>query len=220
MSTESGIPDFRSARGLYNVDTGATDPPEVVLSHPYFVRHPDRFYDFYRTHLLFPDARPNPAHLALAALERAGKVSAVVTQNIDGLHQLAGSRTVFELHGSVLRNHCLGCGRTYPMAFILATTGVPRCEACGGIVRPDIVLYEESLDSEVISASLAAISHADTLIVGGTSLVVYPAAGLIRDFRGRHLVLINKSATGADRSAELVIREPIGEVLAPWVDAA
>ena len=215
VSTESGIPDFRSADGLYNQHLDRQLQPEEIVSHSFFQAHPADFFDYYRHHLVYPDARPNPAHLALAALEKAGKVSAVITQNIDGLHQAAGSQVVWELHGSVWRNHCLRCGQAFPLAAVLETDGVPYCP-CGGIIKPDVVLYEESLDGNVIDGAVKALGRADLLIIGGTSLVVYPAAGLIDAFRGRHLVLINQSATAADSQAELVIRAPIGETLKPW----
>lgn len=212
VSTESGIPDFRSGGGLYRRATRTRYRPEEVLSHSFFVRHPAEFYDYYRTHLVHPEAKPNAAHLALARLEERGRLIAVVTQNIDGLHQAAGSRNVLELHGSIHRNTCLRCGRHYGLEVVLATDGVPTC-TCGGMIKPDVVLYEESLDTAVMDASIAALSEADTLIVGGTSLVVYPAAGLIQAFTGDQLVLINKEATSYDRRATLVLRMPIGEAL-------
>ena len=212
VSTESGIPDFRSGDGLYNRSSGTRYAPEQVLSHSFFVRHTAEFYDYYRDHLLYPAALPNPAHLALARLEQEGQLTAVVTQNIDGLHQAAGSRTVLELHGSVHRNRCVRCGRGYGLDAILGSTGVPTCE-CGGVIKPDVVLYEEALDPAVMDAAVQHLSRADTLIVGGTSLVVYPAAGLVHAFGGDHLVLINKEATGYDHLATLVIHEPIGETL-------
>lgn len=211
VSTESGIPDFRSAGGLYSED--GDYPPETIVSHDFFEQHTAEFYRFYRERMLWPDAVPNAAHLALARWEREGKLSAVVTQNIDGLHQAAGSRTVYELHGSTLRNYCTRCGKFYDVDFIANSTGVPRCTECGGIVKPDVVLYEEGLDEEVLSGAVNAIRHADTLIIGGTSLVVYPAAGLIRYFRGDHLVVINMQPTGADAEADLCIAKPIGQVL-------
>ena len=212
VSTESGIPDFRSGGGLYSRDAGTSYAPEEVLSHSFFVAHTDLFYDYYRSNLLYPDALPNPAHLALARLEETGKLTAVITQNIDGLHQAAGSRTVLELHGSVHRNSCLRCGRPYPLARILDSTGVPLCE-CGGVIKPDVVLYEEALDEAVMDAALEHLAAADTLIVGGTSLVVYPAAGLVHAFRGDRVVLINKQETGFDHQASLVLHEAIGEAL-------
>jgi NAD-dependent deacetylase len=212
VSTESGVPDFRSSGGLYSRDTGTSYAPEEVLSHSFFVNHTAEFYDYYRGHLLYPDAKPNPAHLALARLEQAGRLTAVITQNIDGLHQAAGSRNVVELHGSVHRNTCVRCGRTYGLDAILASDGVPACE-CGGVIKPDVVLYEEALDSALMTAAVEQLEAADTLIVGGTSLMVYPAAGLVRAFRGKQLVLINKQTTGYDHLATLVLHEPIGEAL-------
>lgn len=212
VSTESGIPDFRSASGLYNQDLGRTVSPEEMISHSFYVRHTEDFYEFYKDKLIYKGAQPNACHRALAELEKQGKVRAVVTQNIDGLHQLAGSRTVFELHGSVLRNYCENCHAFYDVDKILGSDGVPYCDRCGGRIKPDVVLYEEGLDENVINGAVNAISQADTLIVGGTTLIVYPAAGLIRYFRGKHLVLINMSATQADSSADLVIRDKIGEV--------
>ena len=217
VSTESGIPDFRSGGGLYSVDTGLNYPPEVVLSHSFFVSHTAEFFDYYRSHLLYPHAQPNPAHRALARLEEAGKLTAVITQNIDGLHQDAGSRTVLELHGSVHRNTCLGCGRGYGLGTITGSADVPHCE-CGGMIRPDVVLYEEALDDAVMTAAIEHLEAADTLIVGGTSLVVYPAAGLVHVFGGDRLVLINKEPTGMDELATLVLHAAIGETLGAAVD--
>ena len=211
VSTESGIPDFRSVDGLYHQQYDY--PPEQILSRSFFDENPAEFYRFYRSKMLCPHAKPNAAHHKLAELEQAGKCTAVVTQNIDGLHQAAGSKTVYELHGSTLRNYCTRCGRFYDVDFIANSTGVPRCTECGGIVKPDVVLYEEGLDEEVLSGAVDAIRHADTLIIGGTSLVVYPAAGLIRYFRGDNLVVINMQPTGADASADLCIAKPIGQVL-------
>ena len=210
-STESGIPDFRSVDGLYHQKFRY--PPETILSHTFYERHKEEFFDFYRQKLIAPEARPNAAHVKLAQWERDGKLKAVITQNIDGLHQAAGSKTVYELHGSTLRNYCTRCGKFYDVDFIANSTGVPRCTECGGIVKPDVVLYEEGLDEEVLSGAVNAIRHADTLIIGGTSLVVYPAAGLIRYFRGDHLVVINMQPTGADAEADLCIAKPIGQVL-------
>lgn len=210
VSTESGIPDFRSVDGLYNQRYDY--PPETILSHSFYTARPEEFFRFYRDKMLCLDALPNAAHRALAALEGQGKLKAVITQNIDGLHQKAGSKNVLELHGSVLRNYCESCGRFYGVEAVAESRGVPRCE-CGGRIKPDVVLYEEGLDSGIISRSVKAISEADVLIVGGTSLSVYPAAGLIDYFRGRTLVLINKTPTPADSRAALVIREPIGEAL-------
>ena len=220
VSTESGIPDFRSATGLYTTHSGGQYPPEYMLSHGCWRDQPAAFYEFYRAALIHPDAKPNAAHWALARLEEAGKLAAVVTQNIDGLHQLAGSRTVHEVHGSVLRNRCTGCGRQYPLEAITSSAGIPRCEDCQGIIKPEVVLYEENLDTGVMAAAMDAISRADVLIVGGTSLNVYPAAGLLNYFLGRPLVLINKSATPADSSADLVIHDSIGAVLGAATDAA
>lgn len=210
VSTESGIPDFRSEDGLYRQKYRY--PPEVMLSHSFFESHPREFYDFYRDKMLHLDAQPNAAHKKLAELEKAGKLSAVVTQNIDGLHQKAGSKKVFELHGSVLRNHCLRCRKLYGPEFIRDSTGVPHC-ACGGVVKPDVVLYEEGLDRATLQGAVDAIARADMLIVGGTSLVVYPAAGLVDYYRGNRLVLINRSSTPLDRGANLVIGDSIGRVL-------
>ena len=220
VSTESGIPDFRSANGLWNEKLQIELTPEQLVSHSYFERYPEEFFAFYREKLIYPEAKPNGCHLALAKLEKMGKLRAIVTQNIDGLHQAAGSETVYELHGSVLRNYCQQCGAFYDVQFILDTAPeVPHCPVCGGLVKPDVVLYEEPLDNQVINDTVAALGEADTLIIGGTSLVVYPAAGLIRYFQGKHLVLINMSETRADRLAEFVIREPIGEVMAAAVAA-
>lgn len=213
VSTESGIPDFRSGDGLYSRDTGTRYAPEQVLSHSFFTRHPAEFYDYYRGHLLYPDARPNAAHLALARLEASGRLAAVITQNIDGLHQVAGSRMVVELHGSVHRNTCLRCGANHGLDRMLADAEIPRCD-CGGQVRPDVVLYEEPLEEAVVERAVEHLSAADTLIVGGTSLVVYPAAGLVRVFTGDRLVLINKTPTDYDRFATLVVHGLIGEALA------
>ena len=210
MSTESHIPDFRSTDRLYNQEYDY--PPETILSHSFYMRKPEEFYRFYRNKMLFPNAEPNRAHKALAKLEKMGKLKAVVTQNIDGLHQKAGSKEVLELHGSVLRNHCTRCGKFYGLDAILNSTGVPKC-TCGGTIKPDVVLYEEGLDSETIEKSVNYIANADVLIIGGTSLTVYPAAGLIDYYRGHKLILINKSVTPMDSRADLVISGPIGEVL-------
>lgn len=213
-STESQIPDFRSETGLYQTKTNETYPPEVMLSRSFFFSHPEEFYEFYKSKMLYPHAKPNRAHEALACLERAGKLKAVITQNIDGLHQLAGSSKVLELHGSVHRNRCLKCKARYDLDVVLQSVEtVPQCPACGGKLKPEVVLYEESLDSGVLQESIEMISRADMLIVGGTSLTVHPAAGLTRYYRGDKLVLINKSETDYDRYASLVIREPIGQVL-------
>ena len=212
VSTESGIPDFRSETGIYNTIKRYQRSPEEILSHSFFMAHPDIFYDFYKSTMLYLDAKPNKAHLALAKLEAMGKLKAIVTQNIDGLHQKAGSKEVLELHGSVLRNHCTRCGKFYGLDAILNSTGVPKC-TCGGTIKPDVVLYEEGLDSETIEKSVNYIANADVLIIGGTSLTVYPAAGLIDYYRGHKLILINKSVTPMDSRADLVISGPIGEVL-------
>ena len=211
VSTESGIPDFRSVDGLYHQKFKY--PPETMLSHTFYETHTEEFYDFYRAKMLALDAQPNAAHRKLAEWERQGKLKAVITQNIDGLHQAAGSKTVYELHGSTLRNYCVKCGAFYDVDFIANSTGVPRCPKCGGIIKPDVVLYEEGLDEQVLSGAVSAIRRADTLIIGGTSLVVYPAAGLIRYFRGDHLVVINMQPTNADAEADLCIAKPIGQVL-------
>jgi len=212
VSTESNIPDFRSANGLWNEKLKINFTPEQLVSHTFFVRYPEEFFEFYKVKLIYPEAKPNAAHKALAKLEEMGKVKAVVTQNIDGLHQAAGSKVVYELHGSVLRNYCMECGAFYDEKFILESEGIPVCPKCGGRVKPDVVLYEEGLDDNVIRGAVHAIANADTLIIGGTSLVVYPAAGLIDYFNGKNLVLINKSETSADRRADIVIHEAIGEV--------
>ena len=214
VSTESGIPDFRSESGLFRARQKYGRPVEQLISRTFFDLYPETFFDYYKNNLIYPEARPNGAHLALASWEAQGKLSAVVTQNIDGLHQQAGSRRVFELHGSVHRNTCMSCGAFHSLEEIMASEAVvPRCRECGGMVKPDVVLYEEALDDAVIRGAAAAIAEADTLIVGGTSLAVYPAAGLLRYFHGSRLVLINKSSTGEDYRADLLIRDPIGQVL-------
>ena len=210
VSTESGIPDFRSVDGLYSQKYDW--PPEEILSRTFFDTRPEELYRFYRDKMLCLDARPNAAHQKLAQLEAAGRLRSVVTQNIDGLHQRAGSRRVWELHGSVHRNRCMACGREYPVEFVRDSAGVPRC-GCGGVVKPEVVLYEEGLDSRVLEGAVEDIQTADLLLIGGTSLAVYPAAGLVRYFQGEHLVLLNKSPTPYDRHADLVISAPIGEVL-------
>ena len=210
VSTESGIPDFRSVDGLYNQKYDF--PPETILSNGFFYGHTEEFYRFYRDKMLCLTAEPNNAHLWLAEAEKAGKLAAVVTQNIDGLHQKAGSKRVYELHGSVHRNYCLKCGKMFDAEFMLHSEGVPRCE-CGGLIKPDVVLYGEQLDDAVVAGAVRAIAECDMLIIGGTSLAVYPAAGLINYYRGDRLVIINMSATGADSSADLVIEGRIGEVL-------
>lgn len=212
VSTESNIPDFRSADGLWNEKLQINFTPEQLVSHTFFVKYPEDFFAFYKEKLVYPDAKPNAAHKALARLEEMGKVKAIVTQNIDGLHQAAGSKVVYELHGSVLRNYCMDCNAFYDERFILQSEGIPVCPKCGGRVKPDVVLYEEGLDDKILRGAVSAISKADTLIIGGTSLVVYPAAGLIDYFNGKNLILINKSETSADRRADLVIHEAIGEV--------
>ena len=212
VSTESGIPDFRSANGIYNQKLNREVSPEEMISHTFYVRHPEDFFSFYKDKLIYPNAEPNACHKALAKLEEQGKVKAIVTQNIDGLHQKAGSKVVYELHGSVLRNYCEQCRAFYDEKKVLESAGVPKCDKCGGRIKPDVVLYEEGLDENVIDGAVDAISKADTLIVGGTTLIVYPAAGLIRYFHGKHLVLINKTETPADESADLVIHDAIGEV--------
>lgn len=209
VSTESGIPDFRSVDGLYNQQYDY--PPETIISHSFYRKNPEEFYRFYKNKMLFPDAQPNAAHKALAKLEQQGKVRAVITQNIDGLHQAAGSKAVLELHGSVHRNYCTRCGKFFGLSDILGMNGVPRCE-CGGIIKPDVVLYEEGLDQETLQKAVRYIQNAEILIIGGTSLTVYPAAGLIDYYRGKKRVLINKTATPMDERADLVISAPIGEV--------
>lgn len=217
VSTESNIPDFRSESGLYTAMNDYGYSPEHMLSRTFFMKETKMFFDYYKKNLIYTDAMPNRAHIALAELEKEGKLTGVVTQNIDGLHQKAGSRKVFELHGSVLRNNCMDCGAYYDLDYIMdeknCQDGVPKCSKCGGIVKPDVVLYEEALDESVISGAVEAISQADTLIVGGTSLVVYPAAGLINYFRGENIILINKSETDYDSRASLVIYDCIGKVL-------
>lgn len=212
-SCESGIPDFRSSNGLWNEKLKINFTPEQLVSHTFFIRYPEEFFRFYKDKLIYPEAKPNAAHIALAKLEKMGKLKAVVTQNIDGLHQAAGSKNVFELHGSVLRNYCMDCNSFYDEKFILESDGIPTCPKCGGKVKPDVVLYEEGLDEDTIQGAIKAISKADTLIIGGTSLIVYPAAGLINYFRGKNLILINKSSTSADSKADLVIHDAIGKVL-------
>jgi len=211
VSTESGIPDFRSVDGLYNQQYDY--PPETIMSHTFFMRKPEEFFRFYRNKMLFPDAQPNAAHKKLAQWEMQGKLTGVVTQNIDGLHQKAGSEKVYELHGSVLRNHCMKCRRFYDLDYVLHTTGIPRCE-CGGIIKPDVVLYEEALDDDVVARACMAIEQADMLIIGGTSLNVYPAAGLVNLYKGDRLVLVNLSSTPQDSRADLVLHERIGQVFA------
>lgn len=210
VSTESGIPDFRSQDGLYNQQYDY--PPETILSHDFFMDETKEFYRFYQAKMLCDTAEPNAAHRKLAQLEQAGKLKAVITQNIDNLHQMAGSKNVLELHGSVYRNHCIKCGRSYGFAYMKNSRGVPRCETCQGLIKPDVVLYGEGLDNDTVSRSVQAISSAQVLIIGGTSLAVYPAAGLIDYFKGEELIVINKAPTPRDRQADLVISQPIGEV--------
>ena len=209
VSTESGIPDFRSQDGLYHQKYDY--PPETILSHTFFMRMTEEFYKFYRDKMLCDTAKPNAAHIKLAEMEKAGKLKAVITQNIDNLHQMAGSKNVYELHGSVYRNYCTRCGKFYDFAFMKASQGVPRC-SCGGVIKPDVVLYEEGLDNEVIEGAVNAIRRAQVLIIGGTSLAVYPAAGLIDYFKGDALVVINRDSTPRDTYADLLIRDPIGQV--------
>jgi NAD-dependent deacetylase len=213
ISTESGIPDFRSETGLYKTDSGQGYPPEIMLSHTFFMGHTKYFFNFYKEKMIYIDAKPNSAHLALAKLEEMGKLKAVITQNIDGLHQVAGNNNVYELHGSVHRNYCTKCHGFYDLNFILKSSDIPKCPKCGGTVKPDVVLYEEGLDNDVINGAVNAIQHADTLIIGGTSLAVYPAAGLVNYFKGKNLILINKSSTPYDSKADLVIHDSIGKVL-------
>jgi NAD-dependent deacetylase len=210
VSTESNIPDFRSVDGLYNQEYDY--PPETILSHTFFMRNPEEFFRFYKNKMLILDAQPNAAHYKLAEWEEQGKLKAVITQNIDGLHQAAGSRRVYELHGSVHRNYCMKCGKFFGPGYIKNADGVPHCDECGGMIKPDVVLYEEGLDNNIITSSIRAIAEADVLIIGGTSLVVYPAAGLIDYYRGSKLVLINKSSTSRDKMANLIINDKIGEV--------
>lgn len=217
VSTESNIPDFRSESGLYKAMNDYGYSPETMLSHTFFVQKTEMFYDYYKKNLIYTEAEPNKAHIALAQLEREGKLTGIVTQNIDGLHQKAGNEKVYELHGSVLRNNCMECGKFYDLEFIMneanCENGVPKCPVCGGTIKPDVVLYEEPLDDAVIRGAVKAISEADTLIIGGTSLVVYPAAGFIHYFNGNNIILINKSETSADDMASLVIHDSIGKVL-------
>lgn len=217
VSTESNIPDFRSEPGLYKAMNDYGYSPEHMLSRTFFMNHTEKFFDYYKNNLIYPQAQPNKAHIALAELEEEGRLTAVVTQNIDGLHQKAGSSNVYELHGSVLRNFCMECGAAYDLDYIMddenCHKGVPHCEKCGGLVKPDVVLYEEPLDDAVLTGAVRAIGEADTLIVGGTSLVVYPAAGLLNYFGGKDIILINKSETGYDSKATLVINDSIGKVL-------
>lgn len=214
VSTESNIPDFRSEGGLYKTKNNFSYPPEVMLSHSFFMNHTEDFFDFYKTKMIYREAKPNDAHIALATLEEIGKLKAIITQNIDGLHQLAGSKNVLELHGSVLRNFCMKCNSSFNLHYVMDSKEmIPYCDKCNGIVKPDVVLYEEALDMDVMERAIRYIEEADTLIIGGTSLVVYPAAGLVQYFNGRNLVLINKGATSYDNKADLVINDSIGKVL-------
>lgn len=213
VSTESGIPDFRSAKGLYSSQGSRGFSPEEMLSHSFFRNYTDEFFSYYKNNLIYRDALPNKAHIALARLEEMGKLKAVITQNIDGLHQLAGSKNVLELHGSIHRNYCVSCGETYSLEHVLDAEGIPKCPKCGGVVRPDVVLYEEGLDMEVFDRAIDYISKSEILIIGGTSLNVYPAAGLVDYYRGDCLVLMNRTETSYDRKADFVLREPIGTVM-------
>jgi len=212
VSTESGIPDFRSEKGLYKAKEKYNYSPEEMLSKSFFINKPELFYDYYKENLIHKEAKPNFCHIALAKLEQIGKLKAIVTQNIDNLHQLAGSKNVFELHGTVYKNYCTRCNEKFDVDFILNSQSIPKCNVCDATVRPDVVLYEEALQDKVVMGAIKAISEADTLIVGGTSLVVYPAAGLVEYFRGKNLILINKAKTAYDNKANLVINDPIGEV--------
>lgn len=213
VSTESGIPDFRSAAGLYSKDSDLGYAPEYLLSHSFFANETEKFFDYYRNNLIYADAKPNKAHIALAELEKRGKLDAVVTQNIDGLHELAGSKNVIEIHGSVFKNYCVSCGEKYDLKKVIETKGIPTCDACGGVVRPDVVLYEEGLNMSLLDNAINYIQNSETMIVGGTSLNVYPVAGLLEYFRGKNLVIINKTLTSYDNRADLVFRDSIGEVL-------
>ena len=212
ISCPSGIPDFRSADGLYN-EKGGGYSPEQIISHSFFVAHPKEFYEFYKSKMVYPKAKPNVAHRYFAKLEEEGKLSAIVTQNIDGLHQAAGSKNVLEFHGSVHRNHCMRCGKFFDVNYVMNSSGAPKCDKCGGLVKPDVVLYEEGIDADVFEKSVAAIENAQTVIVVGTSLAVYPAAGLLTGFRGENLVLVNKQATPFDRYATLVFNEDVVNVV-------
>ena len=213
VSTESDIPDFRSSNGIFNAQKNITYSPETVVSHSFFMRNPEFFYQFYKDKMIYENAKPNNAHKALAKLEQIGKLKAIITQNIDGLHQMAGSKNVLELHGTIHKNYCMKCNKKFDLDYIIKSENIPHCDVCGGTVRPDVVLYEESLDSNVLSESLHYISNADVLIIGGTSLIVYPAASLVNYFRGSKLVLINKSSTSQDGNADIVINDSIGKVL-------
>ncbi|OUQ56003.1 NAD-dependent protein deacylase [Tyzzerella sp. An114] len=218
VSTESGIPDFRSEKGIYSAVSEYGYNPETILSHSFFMRNKEIFFKYYKKNLLYPDAKPNNAHYGLAKLENMGKLKAVITQNIDDLHQKAGSKNVLELHGTLYRNYCMKCGKTFDLDYVTKDDGITLCDSCGGVVRPDVVLYEEGLDQGVLMSAVKYISNADVLIVGGTSLAVYPAAGLINYFKGRKLVLINKSVTPYDSKADLIVNENIGEVFAQICD--
>jgi NAD-dependent deacetylase len=219
VSTESSIPDFRSNAGLYKTINNYSYNPETMLSHSFFINHTEDFFDFYKSKMIYRDAKPNAAHYALAELERLGKIKAVITQNIDGLHQLAGSKNILELHGSVHRNYCTQCKKNYSLNYILDTeTLIPTCQHCGGTIRPDVTLYEESLNMEVLNSAIDYIKNADMLIVGGTSLIVYPAAGLVQYYKGNRLVLINKSITSYDKTANLVIHDSIAKVLSEAIE--
>lgn len=213
ISTASGIPDFRSSNGLYSKKLNRNFSPEQAVSHTFFVYHTEEFFDFYKKNLIYPNAKPNDCHISLVKLENMNKLKAIVTQNIDGLHQEAGSKIVYELHGSIHRNYCTKCNTFYDSEYVLNSTGVPKCEKCGGIIKPDVVLYEEGLNQDIIQSAINSIAKADTLIIGGTSLVVYPAASLINYFRGKNLILINKTSTPADSSADLVINDDIAKVM-------
>lgn len=219
VSTASNIPDFRSSTGLYSQKLNKNFTPEQAVSHTFLTQHTEEFFEFYKKNLVYPDAKPNACHYALAKLEQMGKLDAVVTQNIDGLHQAAGSKKVYELHGSVLRNYCVDCRKRFTASYVMEQEGIPKCDQCGGLVRPDVVLYEEGLDEDIVCDAIDAIAQADTLIIGGTSLIVYPAAGLTKCFKGKHLVLINKSETDADHKADLVIHDNIAMVMQTAVDA-
>jgi len=220
VSTESGIPDFRSAHGLYNTDSGFSYPPEVMLSHSFFITHTKEFFEYYKKKIVHRDAKPNAAHIALYKLEQQGKLKAVVTQNIDGLHQAAGSTNVLELHGSIYRNYCMKCGKKFDLDYVMDSKEViPLCDECGSIVKPDVVLYEESLDMDVLNRAVQSITEADMMIVAGTSLSVYPAASMVGYYSGNKLVIINKTPTSYDTRANLLINESVGKVMAEAVDA-
>lgn len=218
VSTESGIPDFRSEQGIYQTKQDYHYSPEQILSHTFFMQNTEVFYKFYKDKMLYKNAHPNDAHNALVRLEAKGKLTAVITQNIDGLHQAAGAKNVYELHGSVHRNYCMKCGEFYSLEYITSSEGIPKCSKCSGIVKPDVILYEESLDNITLDRSVKAIQEADVLLVGGTSLNVYPAAGLLRYYQGNQLVIINKSPTSYDRAASLCIADSIGKVLSDCID--